>query len=157
MEILVCIAGLVYIIYEAASNWKNKGYPESLSATYYLWPEWVFPSVMALLGFSLLPVWLENTEGSSLQFLSFLSCVGLIFVGSAPDYKKDKGQYKVHIVAAYLAAGTAILSMIFVIGGWYWIPIWLGLNILSDMKNFKKHYIYHIEDALIMSLLMNIL
>lgn len=157
MEILVWIAGLVYITYEAASNWKNKGYPETLSDTYYIWPNWVFPTVMGLVGFSMLPNWLDVTANSSLQFLSFLSCVGLIFVGSAPDYKNDKGQYNIHVICAYLAAGAAILSMIFVIGGWYWIPIWLSLNYLSDMKDFKKHYIYHIEDALIMSLLMNIL
>ena len=73
MKFLIVLATLVYIAYDWASVKKNKNWPESLSATYYLWPKWVFPLVMTLVGFSMLPVWLEATEGSNLQFLSFLS------------------------------------------------------------------------------------
>ena len=65
IAILIVLAG--YII---ASIIKGQELPVSLSDTYYLWPKWVFPSVMALIGFSLLPVWLEATAGSNLQFLS---------------------------------------------------------------------------------------
>ena len=81
MKFLIVLATLVYIAYDWASVKKNKDWPESLSATYYLWPKWIFPSVMTLVGFSLLPVWLEATEGSNLQFLSFLSCLSIIFIG----------------------------------------------------------------------------
>ena len=156
MEILVYIAGLVYIIYEAASKWKNKGYPVSLSATYYLWPKWVFPSVMIFTAFALLPEWLEATAGSNWQFLSFLSCIGIASIGLVPDYRNDKKHYKWHMVLAYLACGLASISLMFIVGGWYWFPIWLGLNYLSDL-DFKEHYTYHLEDALIMSLIISII
>lgn len=157
MELLTCIAGLVYITYEAASNLKSEDYPESLSATYYLWPKWVFPSVMVFTAFALLPGWLEATAGSNWQFLSFLSCIGIASIGLVPDYRNDKGQRTWHMILAYVTCGLASVSLIFIVGGWYWFPIWLGLNYLSDIDNFKKNYTYHLEDALIMSLIMSII
>ena len=157
MKFLIVLATLVYIAYDWASVKTNKDWPESLSATYYLWPKWVFPSVTTLVGFSLLPVWLEATAGSNLQFLSFLSCVSLIFVGCTPDYKNDKGQYNIHVICGYLAAVTALLSLIFVLGYWWLFLIFLVLNYLSDFKGFKEHYVYHIEDAIIISVLLSII
>ena len=157
MKFLIVIATLIYIAYDWASVKKNKNWPESLSATYYLWPKWVFPSVMTLVGFSLLPVWLEATAGSKLQFLSFLSCLSVIFMGCAPDYRNDKGEYRVHMVCAYVACATALLSLIFVLGYWWLFLIFLVLNYLSDFKGFKEHYIYHIEDAIIISVLLSII
>lgn len=157
MKFLIVIATLVYIAYDWASVKKNKDWPESLSATYYLWPKWVFPSVMTLVGFSLLPVWLEATEGSSLQFLSFFSCLSIIFIGCAPDYRNDKGEYRVHMICAYIACLTALLSLIFVLSTWWVFLIFLLVNYLSDFKGFKEHYIYHIEDAIIISVLLSII
>lgn len=157
MEILVCIVTLIYIVYNGESVRKNKGYPETLSDTYYLWPKWVFPIVMTLVGFSLLPTWLDATEGSSLQFLSFMSCVGLIFVGCVPDFRNDKNQYKIHVICGYLAAGAALLSLILVLGNWWIFPIILLINIIFDIKGLKEHYIYHIEDSIIFSVLLSVL
>ena len=157
MEFLVIIAGFIYIIYDIMSFRKNKGFPVSLSDTYYLWPKWVFPAMMAMVGFTMLPSWLEVTEGSSLQFLSFLSCVCFIFVGCFPNFRNDKGEYKKHVICAYLAAGFAALSLIFVLGGWYWFVIWLSINILTDLKGCKKSIIYHLEDSVIMAVFCSIL
>lgn len=157
MKFLIVIATLVYIAYDWVSVKRNKDWPESLSATYYLWPKWVFPSVMALVGFSLLPVWLEATEGSNLQFLSFLSCMSIIFIGSAPDYRNDKGEYRVHMICAYIACAAALLSLMFVLNTWWIFLIFLLVNYLSDIKGFKEHYVYHVEDALIISLLLSII
>lgn len=157
MEILVYIVTLIYIVYNWESVRKNRGYPISLSATYYLWPKWVFPSVMTLVGFSLLPVWLETTAGSNLQFLSFLSCLSVIFMGCAPDYRNDKGEYRVHMICAYIACATALLSLMFVLGNWWIFPIFLLLNYLGDIKGFKEHYVYHVEDAIIISVLLSII
>ena len=157
MEILVSIAFFVYIVYEAVSSWKNKGFPVSLSDTYYLWPKWVFPALMTMIGFCLLPTWLDATMNSSLQFLSFLSCTSLIFVGCFPDFRKDKRDYEMHHWFAYIAAAAAVISLIFVLGGWYWFVIWLSINILTDLKGCKKSIIYHLEDAVIMSVFCSIL
>ena len=68
IAILIVLAG--YII---ASIIKGQEFPVSLSDTYYLWPKWVFPTVMTYTGIGLLPCWLEITEGHPLQFLVFLS------------------------------------------------------------------------------------
>ena len=157
MEILVYIVILIYIVYDWESVRKNKDWPVSLSETYYLWPKWVFPTVMTLVGLCLLPTWLEATEGSNLQFLSFVSCINIIFIGFAPDYKNDKGQYKVHMLCAYIACAAALLSLIFVLGNWWIFPIALLINIIPDIKRLKKHYIYHIEDALIISVLLSVI
>jgi hypothetical protein len=157
MKFLIVLATLVYIAYDWASVKKNKNWPVSLSATYYLWPKWVFPSVMTLAGFSLLPVWLEATAGSSLQFLSFLSCISFIFVGCAPDFKNNRGEYNIHMIFAYLAAATALLCLMFVLNTWWIFLIFLVVNYLSDIKSFKEHYIYHIEDAIIISVLLSII
>lgn len=156
MEILVYIVILIYIVYDWESVRRNKDWPVSLSETYYLWPKWVFPTVMTLVGFCLLPTWLEATEGSNLQFLSFISCVSIIFIGFAPDYKNDKGQYKVHMLCAYIACAAALLSLIFVLGNWWIFPIILLINIIFDIERLKEHYIYHIEDAIIFSVLLSV-
>jgi hypothetical protein len=157
MKFLIVLATLVYIAYDWVSVKKNKDWPKSLSATYYLWPKWVFPSVMTLIGFSMLPVWLDATAGSNLQFLSFLSCISFIFVGCAPDFRNDENQNKIHMICAYLAAGASLLSLIFVVGNWWIFPIFLILNFLSDFKRFKEHWLYHVEDAIIISVLLSII
>ena len=157
MEILVYIVILIYIVYDWESIRKNKDWPVSLSETYYLWPKWVFPTVMTLVGFCLLPTWLEATEGSNLQFLSFISCINIIFIGFAPDYKNDKGQYKVHMLCAYIACAAALLSLIFVLGNWWIFPIALLISIIPDIKRLKEHYIYHIENAIIFSVLLSVI
>ena len=93
MIYLAIISFVVFLIYSVISIAKNEEIPDNLSDTYYLYPKWVFPIVMVFMAFTLLPCWLEITEGETGQFLSFLSCAGLLFVASAPDYKNDKGQY----------------------------------------------------------------
>ena len=100
---------LLTIIYVSVSAYKLKAIPESLSATYYLWPSWVFPFFMATTGIILLPYWLEATKDSNWQFLSFISCISFIFVGCVPNYKKD--DLPIHMIAAYIAAFAALLSM----------------------------------------------
>lgn len=157
MEILVYIVILIYIVYDWESVRRNKDWPVSLSETYYLWPKWVFPTIMILVGLCLLPTWLEATEGSNLQFLSFMSCISIMFIGFAPDYKNDKGQYKVHMLCAYIACAAALLSLIFVLGNWWIFPIALLINIIPDIKRLKEHYIYHIEDAIIISVLLSVI
>lgn len=157
MELLVIIAGAIYIIYDIMSFKKNKGFPVSLSDTYYLWPKWVFPAMMTMVGFCILPTWLDMTAGSNFQFLSFLACVSFIFVGCFPNFRNDKQERKMHEWFAYSAAALACLSVIFVMDGWFWLPIWLIINLLTDLKGCRKSIIYHLEDSVIMSVFCSIL
>lgn len=72
---------------------KVFGLPASLSDTYYILkdkhrPSWLFQLAMVLCPMLLVPVWLELSS-DSVQFLSFLACGGLMFVGTAPLFKED--------------------------------------------------------------------
>ena len=157
MSWLAIISFTVLFIYIFVSIIKNKGIPVSLSDTYYMWPKWVFPAIMWATGFTLLPCWLEITAGSSLQFLSFLSCAGFIFVGCAPNFRNDKGEKKIHVIAAYTAAFAAMLSMAFVTGPW-WFPFYcLLINLLMFYKDIKTKYIFLLEWSVIQAVFCTVL
>ena len=72
---------------------KVCGLPASLSDTYYILkdkhrPSWLFQLAMVLCPMLLVPVCFELSS-ESVQFLSFLACGGLMFVGTAPLFKED--------------------------------------------------------------------
>ena len=148
LSIAILIVLFGYVI---ASIIKSKELPVSLSDTYYLWPKWVFPTVMTVTGFGLLPCWLEITEGHPLQFLVFLSCAGFLFVGAAPNFRNDKLEHSVHVKAAYTAAFAAILALAFIMYEW-WYPFYVtALLFLIFFRNIKTHYIFLLELAIIES------
>ena len=148
LSIAILIVLFGYVI---ASIIKGKKLPVSLSDTYYLWPKWVFPTVMTVTGFGLLPCWLEITEGHPLQFLVFLSCAGLIFVGAAPNFKYDKLENSIHMKAAYIASFSAVLALSFIMYEW-WYPFYVtALLFLIFFRNIKTHYIFLLELAIIES------
>ena len=62
---------------------------------------WVFSLVMVLVAFLMLVALLDTGRG--VQFLVFIGCSGLAFVGCAPNYY-DKTEYPVHKCAAIIAA-----------------------------------------------------
>ena len=71
------------------------GVPKSLSMTYYLYKDRLdilkvlFPAMIAMLVICLMPCWIQISEGSNFQFLSFLSAASLGFVGAAPAFKSS--------------------------------------------------------------------
>jgi hypothetical protein len=152
IAVLVVLSG--YII---ASIIKGRELPVSLSDTYYLWPKWVFPTVMIVTGFGLLPCWLEVTEGHPLQFLVFLSCAGFVFVGAAPNFRNDKLEYSIHTKAGYTAAFASILALSFVMYEW-WYPFYVtALLFLIFFRNIKTHYIFLLELAILESVIGSVL
>ena len=159
MKLLTLIVAIAYIIYTIVCWWKNdKKYVDSLSATHYLWKnKYVFPTVISCLGFGLLPCWLEAMEGSDWQALAFFSCVNLILIGTSPDYRNDKRQYKTHMWCAYSAAALSLIVLIFVTDGWFFFPIFFCLGCFGDMFYFEKNIVYHLEDALILSVFFSVL
>lgn len=62
---------------------------------------WLFTLVMLSTALMMLMCILDTGQG--VQFLAFLGCSGLAFVGFAPNYLQ-KDEYKVHKVAATVAA-----------------------------------------------------
>lgn len=125
MTLLLLISISAYI---GGVCYKLKGIPESLSATYYLLGEkgWLTQLVFILTGIGLLPSWM-NESSESLQFLAFLSCGGLMFVGSAPMFRLPL-QGAVHYISAIVCCVSAVLWVILM--GYYPIIVcgaFLGL------------------------------
>ncbi len=62
---------------------------------------WVFTLVMFVSAILMLIPLLDSGKG--IQFLAFLGCAGLMFVGAAPNYV-DKDAFPIHKVGAIVAA-----------------------------------------------------
>ncbi len=109
-----------YIVYAVSVC----GLPWSLSDTYYQLkkrgrPAWLFQTAMILPAALLMPVWIEYSS-ESIQFLGFLACGGLMFVGSAPLFKEEF-QSKVHYAGTGIAGLATILWVC--LSGMWWLPI----------------------------------
>ena len=66
---------------------------------------WIFSLVMVTVAFLMLICLLDTGRG--IQFLAFLGCTGLCFVGCAPNYY-DRDACSVHKSAAIIAAAGSI-------------------------------------------------
>lgn len=62
---------------------------------------WIFSLIMVAVAFLMLICLLDT--GMGIQFLAFLGCAGLCFVGFSPNYC-DRDAYSVHKMAAIIAA-----------------------------------------------------
>lgn len=96
--------------YYLFKNWTDEDYhgkPESEKKLNKFWISW-FGMCIVTLALSLLPAWLELSEGSNFQFLSFLACGSLVFVGVAPRFLSDT-QERIHYFAALISAICSIL------------------------------------------------
>jgi hypothetical protein len=133
--------------------------PHSLSNTFYLfkekkpWTAFLFPIMMVSCAFLLLPSWLELSEGSPFQFLSFFAPIGIIFTGTAPAFKSSKLENAVHLISAIFAAAMALLWIILVAKMWYIIVIWTIIIALIAFitKTYKSSVTYWLEQIAFMS------
>ena len=141
------------------------GVPESLSMTYYLFKEkseklkYVFPIMMTLLAFILIPCWLEISEGSVFQFTTFLAAAGIFFVGLAPAFNDSAFEMKVHSISACIAALMALLWICLVTPYWYIILIVAAVILLISLitKSIKTKYIYWLEMIAFVSTFISII
>lgn len=81
---------------------------------------WVFTAVMVTCAVLMMVCLLDTGKG--VQFLSFLGCVGLIFVGAAPNYL-DADAYPIHKGGALVAAAGCV--------GWCLSVCWVPTVILA--------------------------
>lgn len=110
----------IYIVYAV----RMCGVPWSLSDTYYQLkkrnrPAWLFQMTMIIPAMLLMPVWLECSTDNT-QFLAFLACGGLIFVGMAPLFREEF-QSKVHYAGTAIAGMATILWVCF--SGMWYLPV----------------------------------
>ena len=153
MVVLSSIAISIFILYVVISLCIFQKIPTSLSNTYYMykekkeWLKYLFPVMMFLVAGLLLPAWLEATADSIWQFLSFLTCASIMFVGAAPNFKSIGIESTIHTVAAIFAAVCSILWSILVIGCWLPIIGWLiiFISIAGFTKTLKSAYIFWLE------------
>lgn len=85
---------------------RNMGRPTMISEIYYgMGHSFMMPCVLVALALSFLPVMLDL---GGQQWLAFLTCMGLAFVGAAPAYL-SQGERSVHKGAAILSAVAGTL------------------------------------------------
>lgn len=144
---------LLVVGYMVLSVYVTKGIPVSLSATYYTLGRWgwLFQAVMYSTGFCILPVWLELTE---YQYLSFLTCGGLLFVASAPFYRLPLEGF-VHYSSAVVCCVSAVLWQILE-GFWDITMLWAFLCGMLVLR-WRDKYMWWIEVVVIGSLFSNLL
>lgn len=124
--ILTTIAVAVLTIYTAALCLAERQIPPSLSASVFYLPRvgailWL--AVIATVVFCLAPVLLAVSRPAT-QFLAFISCAGLLFVGGCPLVKdKTDLTYKIHIAGAITCAVCANLLIMF--NHWLMLFLWI--------------------------------
>lgn len=80
---------------------RNMGRPTMISEIYYgMGRSCMMPCVLLALALSFLPLMLDL---GGQQWLAFLTCMGLAFVGAAPAYLRE-GEHAVHKGAAIVSA-----------------------------------------------------
>ncbi|WP_262349885.1 glycosyl transferase [Parabacteroides johnsonii] len=98
---LVILSMLVMAAYTAAVCIKQKGVPYSISATYYkLEHKYWFMATMWLTAGLLMPAVLEVSKPGT-EWLAFLACAGMFFIGAAPNFK-DIVEGGIHKMGAIL-------------------------------------------------------
>ena len=145
MELLLLITTICFIIYNIFILYKF-GVPESLSATSYLLKEkynqhWWFSLICLIIITGLFPNWI-NISTINTQCLVFLSCAGILFIGSSPFFLKGLDKI-VHYSSGLITALTFILWFIF--NGYYLWLIYIGISCIPFIIWKPKSFIYFIE------------
>lgn len=143
-----------YVVYAVS---VIKGVPWSVSDTYYQLakrnrPKWLFQLAMIVPAMLLLPTWLEHSP-EEYQFLAFLSCAGLMFVGAAPCFKLEL-EGKVHYVATAVC-GTSAVTWVCLMGMWY-VPAVLFAVAVCLMAKYRR-WMFWLEIAAFVSTYITVL
>lgn len=141
MTTLIILSALCIAAYTAAVCIKFGGVPASISATFYKLEHKVwFGATMWLTAGLLMPAILESTPGCY-QFTAFLACIGMMFVGVAPNFREGIDK-KVHTTGAVLCI---LFSQVWVLLTCPWMMlVWVAYLIytaLMMMKNWKGNFI----------------
>ena len=142
MEIvLILLSVLCIAAYTTVVCIKFKGVPDSISATFYRLQHKVwFGSTMWLTAGLLMPAILEVTP-RCYQFTAFLACIGMMFVGVAPNFREGI-ERKVHTAGAIMCI---LFSQVWVLLTCPWVMlVWFGYltyTALSMKKHWKGNFI----------------
>lgn len=135
---LVIISTIVLAAYVVAVCIKTKGIPYSISATYYtLDHKLIFGACMTLSAMFLFPVFWELSTSFMMQLLAVASCIGLIGVGLAPDFK-NSWINKIHCGSAALTLISSQVWIGYTFCWWVLIPIWLIYLVYTGIMIAKQ-------------------
>ena len=153
ITISIIIATIIYVAYNAIAL-ANFGVPHSLSMTYYLWNQkskkgYLFPLMMYAVVAFMMPAWITMSEGSDFQFLAFLAPASIAFVGTAPAFKSDDLENKVHSISAIIAAVCSLAWVAVITPYWWMILVWLGFIALASIltSSYKTCLVYWLEQV----------
>lgn len=144
MITLTILTLLITLLYNSYIIIKHKKIPESLSETSYLLGDnkrYLFTGYCFIIGLLLLPV-LFNITASTLVFLPFITCGGLMFAGCSPLFKEGLDK-PIHYIFSILAFISYICYMIFCMG-WIWLIGFLVLYLILFFIK-KTSFIYWAE------------
>ena len=147
--VLISLAFLtLYLVYAIS---VIKSVPWSISDTYYQLEKrgkkkWLFQLAMIVPAMLLLPAWLECSD-ENIQFLAFLACGGLMFVGAAPCFKLELDG-KVHYAATAICGTSAVLWTCF--SGMWYIPL-IAILIAAGLGLKYRKWMFWIECAALVS------
>lgn len=150
ISVIILTAYIVYAVCVCEVPW-------SLSDTYYQLkkrgrPAWLFQVAMIVPAMLLVPVWIECSS-ENLQFLAFLSCGGLMFVGTAPLFKEEF-QGRVHYTGTAISGLAAILWLC--LSGLWWLPL-ITVNAAVGIAIFKSRWMFWLEMAAFVSTYIGLL
>ena len=97
--------------------------PASISDSYYELNEkkqgfrHLFTFFCWAIAFLIVPIWLD-VYGEPLEFLVFLACAGLLFAGTAAEFKSGRFDKRIHFFCAFLSAGASVIWLLFS-GHWF--------------------------------------
>lgn len=151
--ISIIAATAIYLAYNAICL-TLFAIPESLSNTYYLWKEkngkgHLFSLMMYAVVALMMPAWISLSEGSDFQFLAFLAPAAIAFVATAPAFKSDDLENKVHSISAVIAAACSLAWVALITPYWWTILIWFGLIALASIltSTYKTALVYWLEQV----------
>lgn len=149
MENLLTVSVSIFLLYLGFIILKF-GIPKSLSQSFYLLEDikhglgYIFTIVLWGMAFTLLPVWLSTPIGEDWEFLKFLCCASLCFVGAAPRFLDQDS--KVHTIAAITSAITGLLWILICTNFWPIIIVYAVLfTFLMFMTKSKNCYTFWAE------------
>ena len=153
MDILVIISCILFFGFVALSCYKF-GLLDCYSAYGTQWDTikensnlnwWTMVTIASAL--LMVPVLLEKSDGSNLQFTGFLAPVALVLVGITPQYNIDKFQWWLHQLGAWLAVLFVVLYMIFIGKSFIWMVIFV--TIAGGLTIWKStHWMLWFETAI---------
>lgn len=136
IAVLVILSIICITAYTGAVCIKCKGIPCSISETFYkLEHKWWFLVTMWLTAGLLMPAILEITP-ESYQFIAFLACTGMAFVGVAPNFREGLDR-PVHIIGAILCI---LFSQVWVLLTCPWVLLAWIAYLAYTAWGMKKHW-----------------